>query len=184
MLIIGNSLEIRCAFRRTGQTQIEMLRAASYNSGGKSMPNWGIFLQKWVSSGEKPEAPCKIRCCPKEEASRARGQLSPEAEKRQDFPGPTCCPGTQEAHLLCVWQDMGVPRAVSRLLQDQSTLAAEDGVLTREWTEGCGMGSLGLQAPLVTTAPANTQAQLGGVVCKGYTLLLLLLLKINCNCIQ
>lgn len=161
-----------------------MLRAASYYSGGKSMPNWGVFLQKWVSSGEKPEAPRKIRCCPKEEASRARGQLSPEAEKRQDFPGPTCCPGTQEAHLLCVWQDMGMPRAVSRLLQDQSTLAAEDGVLTREWTEGCGMGSPGLQAPLVTTAPANTQAQLGGVVCKGYTLLLLLLLKINCNCIQ
>lgn len=92
----------------------------------------GDFAPKWVSSGEKPEPPCKRRCCPKEEASRAQGQLSPGAEKRQDFPGPACCPRTQEGHLPRVWQDMGVPRAANRSLPDQSTLAAEDGALTRE----------------------------------------------------
>lgn len=75
---------------------------------------------------------------------------------------------------------MGVPRAANRSLQDQSTLAAEDGALTRAVVWGLRE----LQAPLVTIAPANTQVHLGGVLCKGCAVLLLLLLKINCNCIQ
>ena len=180
MLIIGNSLERQCAFRRTGQTQIEMLRAASYNSGGKSMPNWGIFLQKWVSSGEKPEAPCKTRCCPKDEASRARGRLSPGAEKRQDFPGPTCCPGTQEAPL---------PHSGHGCAQSSEQIAAgpvHTGHGGRSANKGVKRGLwYGVSRdcrPL--WSPVNTQAQLGGVLCKGCALLLLFFLKINCNCIQ
>ena len=50
---------------------------------------------------------------------------------------------------------------MSRSLQDQYTLAPEDGALTREWTEGCGMGSSGAAGPSGHHSPSEYPSPAG-----------------------